>query len=292
MQNFTGTGVAMLTPFNSKGEVDYPSLRKLTDFIVKGGVDYLVLLGTTAETPTLSSKEKYKILETIIEANDKRVPIMIGAGGNNTKSVIDEIHLLEDRYKPDGFLSVVPYYNRPSQEGLFQHFGSIAQSTELPIILYNVPSRTGTNLLADTVLRLSKAYSNIAGIKESSGDIDQCMEIISNCPNEFLLISGDDKLALPLMSIGGKGVISVIGNAFPNQIGNLIKHALDGNFYEAKLKHYELLSIMDLAFQEGNPTGIKAFLSELGMIEPIVRQPLAHPSNVLLESIKKIMVRF
>lgn len=278
---FTGVGVALVTPFDEQKNVDYPALERLVNEVVSGGVDYLVALGTTAETPTLSLEEKEAVLQFIIEKNNGRKPTVCGIGGNNTHTVIEHIGRFS-KYAIDGILSVVPYYNKPSQEGIFQHFSAIASSTSLPIILYNVPGRTATNMLPATTVRLAKAFSNIVAIKEACGNLVQCMELVSQAPEHFTLLSGDDNLALAQIAVGMHGVISVAANCYPETFSGLVHDALEGNITQARVKHFRLLAGMDLLFAEGNPTGVKYVLSQKGWIKNQLRLPMI-PASIELE---------
>ncbi|MCB0836527.1 MAG: 4-hydroxy-tetrahydrodipicolinate synthase [Bacteroidia bacterium] len=281
MALFTGTGVAMVTPFTQDGDVDYAGLRNLTNHLIDGQVEYLVVLGTTGESATLSSEEKAKVIETILETNDKRIPVVLGAGGNNTAHVCKQVEDYTHLYKPAGILSVSPYYNKPTQEGIYQHYKAVAGSTDLPIILYNVPGRTSKNVFAETTLRLAHDVDNIIAVKEASGDLAQCMEIIAHKPEGFEVISGDDNLTVPMASIGADGVISVIGNALPLPFSSMTRAALDGDFAKAREIHYQIMDLMNLNFVENNPGGVKTMLSLLGVCGADVRLPLVKGSNDL-----------
>lgn len=280
-----GTGVAVVTPFSNKGEVDISALRRIVDHLIQGGVDYLVALGTTGEPATLTKQEKQLVLETIIDQNAGRLPLILGAGGNNTREVLGNIVQESKRKDIAGFLSVSPYYNKPTQEGLFQHYKAIASCTDLPVILYNVPGRTATNMSAETTLQLAHSCQNIVAIKEASGDLTQCMNILRHCPRDFRLISGDDHLSLPLISIGASGVISVAANGFPAVFSNMIRLALAGDFSQARAIHYQLLELMRLNFAEGNPAGVKALLEHQGIAEKEVRLPLVNVSDELSQQL-------
>jgi 4-hydroxy-tetrahydrodipicolinate synthase len=278
--NFKGTGVALVTPFTQSGTIDFPALEKLVHYVTEGGVDFLVVLGTTAETPTLTLAEQQEVLDFVVKVNNKKLPIVLGVGGNNTQNVIHTI----DAYKGkgiDGLLCVVPYYNKPSQEGIYQHFKAIASSTQLPIILYNVPGRTVTNMNAGICLRLAKEFNNIVAIKEASGNLSQCMELVKGAPEEFNVLSGDDDLVLPQIAIGMKGVISVAANGYPKTFTTMVNAALKGDIKEAQALHYKMLDATKLLFAEGNPTGIKYFLSKKGIIENHLRLPLIPASESL-----------
>ena len=284
MNKFKGTGVALVTPFAENGKVDYNGLEKLVEFQISNGVNYLVVQGTTGESVTLNDEEKVAVLEYIVEINAKRLPILLGLGGNNTAEITEKIKYFSS-YEIDGFLSVSPYYNKPSQNGIYQHFKEISLSSSLPIILYNVPGRTSSNISSGTTLRLANDFSNIVGIKEASGNLEQIMMIISNKPENFLVISGDDALTLPHISVGGDGVISVIANAFPKRFSSMVQEALNSNLDIAREKHYELLEIIHYLFIEGNPAGIKYLLKLINICSDCVRLPLV---NISKNTAKKI----
>lgn len=288
MKKFFGTGVALVTPFNKDLSVDVESLEKLVNFQINNGVDYLVVLGTTAESATLSKSEKELVKETIIKTNNKRVPLIIGIGGNNTLAVIEEIKNT-DLSNFDAILSVSPYYNKPSQEGLYQHFRAIAKSTDKEIILYNVPGRTAKNMEPSTVLRLAKEFKNIIGIKEAAGDIVQAMYIIQHKPKDFLVISGDDMITLPMVLAGGAGVISVIAQGLPKEFSKMMNFGLEREVDEAYKIHYQIMESIDLIFEEGNPVGIKAMLEELKICNETVRLPLVTASSQLKGKIKNFI---
>lgn len=281
---FRGTGVALVTPFHADGSVDYASLNKLIDHCVQGGVNYLVALGTTAETPTLTSEEKKQVLKAIIQYNGGRVPVVCGMGGNNTAEVLENLSSY-DLNGVSGLLSVVPYYNKPSQEGLYQHFKTIAAATELPIILYNVPGRTVTNMLPKTAIRLAEDCPNVVAIKEASGNMAQIMELIAGKPEDFVVLSGDDNLVVPQISVGMEGVISVAANCYTEDFCNMVNAANDGDFETARKLHYKLLSGIDLLFAEGNPAGVKQVLTDMGIIENNLRLPLIPASDELAEKL-------
>jgi 4-hydroxy-tetrahydrodipicolinate synthase len=280
---FRGTGVALVTPFKKNGEIDYDSLGQIIGNQIKGGTDYLVALGTTAETPTLSGKEKKEIVNFIKERS-AGLPVVVGMGGNDTRKVINNINKF-DLEGISGLLIVTPYYNKPSQEGMFRHYSAIARECPVPIILYNVPSRTGINLEAETVGRLAEKFENIVAVKEASGVFSQMTKIVKYTPDHFSLISGDDVLCLPIISIGGKGVISVIGNALPGKIGNLVNLALDNQYESARQIHIELIELFKLLFKEGNPGGIKALLNVMGLSQNELRSPLYPVSSELHKEI-------
>jgi 4-hydroxy-tetrahydrodipicolinate synthase len=287
--NFTGTGIAIITPFRKDGSVDFKSLQKLVNYLISGGVDYLVVLGTTGETPVLSKDEKKAIVCSVVEVVNDRVPVVMGIGGNNTNEVLDTIkHTSFDGI--DAVLSVSPYYNKPGQEGIYQHYKAIAEACPLPVIIYNVPGRTGSNISAETSLRLGRDLKKqVIAVKEASGNIAQIMNILKEKPSAFSLISGDDALTLPIISLGGSGVISVIGNAFPSDFSKMVRLALEGNFNEAKKLHYKLLPAIDLAFAEGSPSGIKAFLEVMGIAPNYLRLPLVPVSKDLYKKIENFV---
>lgn len=278
--NLQGTGVALITPFDQNFSVDVLALEKLVHFVIESGVEYLVVLGTTAETSTLSKAEKELVKATIKKANQGRVPMILGIGGNHTQAVIDEIRST-DLTDYQAILSVSPYYNKPSQEGVYQHFKAISQSTPHNILLYNVPGRTGINMTAETTLRLANDFTNIIGIKEASGNIVQVMELLKNKPNDFLVISGDDMTALPSVLMGADGVISVIGQALPKEFSQMIREGLGGNLQKATALQYRLMDSFDLIFKEGNPVGIKSLLKIIGICDDVVRLPLVKATSEL-----------
>ncbi|MDZ7647924.1 MAG: 4-hydroxy-tetrahydrodipicolinate synthase [Cytophagales bacterium] len=285
MKKLTGTGVALVTPMSSQGEIDFVSLKKLLAHTAQG-VDYYVVMGTTGESATLSKEEKKKVLTFVRENNKKNLPIVYGIGGNNTQSVIEEIKST-DLTGVDALLSVSPYYNKPPQEGVYQHFKAIANKSPIPIILYNVPGRTASNLTAETTLRLSR-HKNIIGIKEASGNLEQCMKIAREIPKDFLLISGDDLLTLPIYTMGGVGVISVLANALP-WVFNKIKNGVqNGKLVQAQAAQLSLLDINAPMYEEGNPVGVKFLLSLMGVCEPHVRLPLIRASNSLQKKIRQL----
>ena len=285
MQKFRGLGVAMVTPFTTSGTVDYPALEKLVEHLIAGKTDYLVVQGTTAETATLSNKEKKETLDFIIKTNNKRLPVVLGMGGNNTQELV-ELAKTTDLTGVDGLLSVSPYYNKPTQEGIYQHFKALAEATDLPIILYNVPGRTGSNMLAQTTLRLAKEFKHIVAVKEASGDLDQLGDIIKNKPEGFTVLSGDDGLSLPSLVIGAEGIISVVGNALPAKFSKLIHLSLEENYKAARVLFYELNELIPLLFKEGNPAGVKALLKHIGVCENNVRLPLVKATEALQNQLK------
>ena len=286
----TGTGVAIITPFDKKEAVDYAALGKLIHYIINGGAEYIVTLGTTGETPVLSKEEKLEIIRFTMEEVNQRVPVVVGIGGNDTRAVVSDLEL----YPLEGAVAVLsasPYYNKPSQEGLYEHYRTIAAASPKPIILYNVPGRTGRNMTARTTIRLASEVDNIAGIKEASGDMGQCMEILRDRPADFLVVSGDDALALPQMACGMDGVISVAANSFPRQFSDMVRRCLQGEYAEAKKINDTLIDAYQLMFEENNPAGVKAFLHEQGLIENIVRLPVVPLSGMLQQEVKKYLIR-
>ncbi|MFN5362421.1 MAG: 4-hydroxy-tetrahydrodipicolinate synthase, partial [Bacteroidota bacterium] len=279
-----GTGVAIVTPFDEKEHIDFPALGNIIDFLIEGGVEYIVSLGTTGETPVLDKAEKKDILQYTYEKIEGRIPVVAGIGGNYTKAIVQEMEQLP-LDKAAAILSVSPAYNKPSQEGIYLHYRSIAESSPLPILLYNVPGRTGRNMTADTTLRLA-ALPNIIGIKEASGLMDQCAVILQEKPEHFLVISGDDALSLPLLAAGMDGVISVAANAFPTAFSTMVRHCLAGNFDEARIINNRLLQVYDLLFVENNPAGVKAFLHLQGLLKNQLRLPLVPLSQSVYENVR------
>jgi 4-hydroxy-tetrahydrodipicolinate synthase len=274
---FKGLGVAMVTPFLRTGEVDYPNLEKLTNHLITNGVDYLVALGTTSESPTLTSEEKHKIVRTIVQINKNRVPLVAGISGTATQEIIQHFKTF-DFSGVSAILSVTPYYNKPTQTGLIAHYHALADAAPLPIIMYNVSSRTGCNMEPDTTLRLAE-HKNIIGIKEASGVMNQIMTIITHKPEDFLVISGDDAITLPLMAVGADGVISVVANAYPSEMSQMVHWAQEGKFKEAEQIHHQLLDIIQACFKEGSPAGVKAFLALQKRMEYVLRLPLTRVSG-------------
>lgn len=270
---FKGLGIALVTPFASDGSVDYDVLKNLLDYQLKNGADFFCILATTGETPTLTKDEKQKIKELVVEKVGDKVPILIGCGGNNTADVVNELQTA-DFSGIDGILSVCPYYNKPSQEGLYQHFKAIAGATNMPVVLYNVPGRTGVNLKAETTVRLARDCENIVAIKEASGSLEQVDEIIKNKPDGFDVISGDDALTFPMIACGAAGVISVIGNALPKEFSRMIRLEMKGEIESARKIHHKFTDLFNLLFVDGNPAGVKAMLHEMCMIENVLRLPL------------------
>ncbi len=285
---FKGLGVALITPFQEDGSVDYKALIRLVEYQLDNGADFLCILATTGETPTLTSEEKAKIKETIITTVKGRVPILMGCGGNNTASVVEELRT-GDFKGIDGVLSVCPYYNKPSQEGLYQHFKAIAGATKLPVVLYNVPGRTGVNLKAETTVRLARDCNNIVAIKEASGNLEQVDEIIKNKPRSFEVISGDDALTFPMVSCGAVGVISVIGNALPKEFSKMIRLQMRGDYEGARKIHHRFTDLFALLFVDGNPAGVKAMLHEMGYIENVLRLPLVPTRISTLQRMSELM---
>lgn len=285
---FKGLGIALVTPFTKSGEVDYVSLRRLLDYQLSNGIDFLCILATTGETPCLSEDEKKKIKETVIEKVNGKVPILMGCGGNNTAAVVDYLRNL-DLTGIDGILSVCPYYNKPSQEGLYQHFKAIAAATTLPVVLYNVPGRVGVNMTAETTLRLARDCDNIVAIKEASGNFAQIDDIIKNKPADFDVISGDDGITFPLITLGAAGVISVIGNALPKEFSRMIRLAMRGDNENARIIHHKFLELFSLLFVDGNPAGVKAMLHRMGLIENELRLPLVPTRITTDEKISAII---
>jgi 4-hydroxy-tetrahydrodipicolinate synthase len=285
-----GLGVALITPFEKDGSVDFSSLQKLVKKCIKGGANYLVVLGTTGETPTLTKEEKKDILKAVVEYNEGAIPLVAGFGGNNTLEIIEDLK----SFDTNGYsyiLSASPYYNKPNQEGIYQHYKTIAKEAPLPIILYNVPGRTGSNMLPETTLKLAREIENIVAIKEASGNIDQCMKLVKNKPKEFIVLSGDDNLVVSQMAIGVEGCISVIGNLLPEEFSKMIHQCLNNEYDAARLTQLKLLEIIDLIFEEGNPVGIKTALHLQNICLDSVRLPLVKGSATLRERIKKAMIQ-
>jgi 4-hydroxy-tetrahydrodipicolinate synthase len=275
MQSLIGTGVALVTPFKNDFSIDIPALKAIVNFQIDNGIDYLVVLGTTAETATLSKVEKELVIKTIVDANDKRLPLVLGVGSNNTQEVIEELNT-RDLSDFVAILSVSPYYNKPTQEGIYQHFKAIAEVSPIPVILYNVPGRTSSNVLPSTILRLANDFKNIVAVKEAAGDIVQAMKLIQNAPKNFLVISGDDMITLPMVLAGGSGVISVIAEGFPKQFSEMVHLGLNKRVEEAYKLHYLLADSIDMIFEQGNPAGIKEVFKSLGLAENTVRLPLVN----------------
>ena len=288
MKELVGTGVALITPFNKDLTVDVEGLKRVVNYNIENGIDYLVILGTTAESATLSNDEKQLVIDTIIKTNNGRLPLVLGIGGNNTAAVIEEFQT-RDLTAFTAILSVSPFYNRPTQEGIYQHFEAIANATSKPIIVYNVPGRTASNVLPETMIRLAKDFKNIVAIKEAANDIVQAMRLISGCPEGFLVISGDDLLALPIILAGGAGVISVVGQGFPKDFSDMVRYGLGNKVSEANAIQYKIIPVIDHIFAEGNPAGIKAVLNKVELCERIVRLPLVGISDALLKNIEEFI---
>ena len=286
MKKFFGTGVALVTPFDANGEIDFKGMKKLLRHTAQGGVDFYVVMGTTGESATTTSEEKNEILQFVKSNNPKKLPIVFGVGGNNTRHVTELISAT-DFTGVDGLLSVSPYYNKPSQEGIFQHFTAIADASPVPVILYNVPSRTASNISAETTLRLA-AHKNIAATKEASGNLDQCMRIIRQKPRDFFLLSGDDMLTVPLYSLGSQGVISVLANALPGIFAKMKKFVLNNQYDKASREQFRLLDINGLMYEEGNPVGVKQLLAEMGICQRYTRLPMAPASEGLQQKINAV----
>ena len=276
----SGTGVALITPFKKDSTVDFNSLEKLINNVLDGGVEYVVTLGTTGETSTLTKSERVDVLEFTYDTVNNRVPVVVGIGGNDTNNLVKDLSYFPLK-KATAVLSASPYYNKPSQEGLFQHYKNLAEASPVPLLLYNVPGRTGRNINAATTIRLAHEVPNIGGIKEASDDMNQFMQIVRDRPDDFLVVSGDDALILPQIACGADGVISVAANSFPNKFSTMIRLCLAGKFDEARKIHYQLLKGYDLLFEENNPAGVKAFLHSLGIVENILRLPLCPISEDL-----------
>lgn len=291
MQNLIGTGVALITPFKPDFSVDVEGLKNVVNFNIENGIDYLVVMGTTAENATLSQEEKQLVIDTVVEVNNSRLPLVLGIGDNNTQAVISEMQT-RDLSAFSAILSVSPYYNKPTQEGIYQHFAEIAKVAPKPIILYNVPGRTASNILPETVAKLASDFKNIIGIKEAAGDIVQAMNLIAMCPKNFLVISGDDMITLPMVLAGGAGVISVIGEGFPKEFSTMVKLGLDKKVDEAYKIHYKIAPAIDYIFEEGNPAGIKAVFKKLGICGDTVRLPLVGVSNSLRTKIDDFVENF
>ena len=285
---FKGLGIALVTPFTQSGAVDYDALRGLLRYQLDNGADFLCILATTGETPTLTKEEKSEIKKIAIDMAGGSVPILMGCGGNNTAAIIEELQT-EDFYGIDGILSVCPYYNKPSQEGLYQHFKAIANATNMPVVLYNVPGRTGVNMKAETTVRLAEDCPNIVAIKEASGSLEQVNEIIKNKPAHFEVISGDDALTYPMVACGAVGVISVIGNALPKEFSKMLRLEMKGEFEAARKIHHKFTDLFSLLFVDGNPAGVKAVLHEMGFIENVLRLPLVPTRLTTLQRISSIL---
>jgi len=286
MQSLIGTGVALVTPFKKDFSVDTEALTRIVHFQIDNGIDYLVVLGTTGESATLNKAEKELVIQTVVDANNGRLPLVLGVGGNNTHEVIEELKT-RDFSNFVAILSVSPYYNKPTQEGIYQHFKAISQASPIPVILYNVPGRTGSNMLPSTVLRLANDFKNIVAIKEAAGDIVQAMKLLQNKPEGFHVISGDDMITLPMILAGGSGVISVIGEGFPKQFSEMVRLGLQRKADDAYKLHYQLADAIDMIFEQGNPAGIKEVFKTLGLSEHTVRLPLVNVNQDLADRLSK-----
>lgn len=286
--NLKGMGVALITPFKDDESVDYEALSRLVDYQLQNGTDYLVVLGTTAETPTLAEDEKKKVVSLVVSKVKGQIPIVLGVGGNCTRSVVEA--LKKDDYSGiDAILSVTPYYNKPSQEGLYQHYKAVSEATKLPIVLYNVPGRTGVNMTAETTLRIAREFKNVIAVKEASGNITQMDDIIKNKPANFNVISGDDGITFPLVTLGAIGVISVIGNAFPREFSRMVRLGLAGDYDNARTIHHSFTELFDLLFVDGNPAGVKSMLNAMGFIENKLRLPLVPTRITTFEKIRAVL---
>lgn len=286
--NLKGMGVALITPFKEDESVDYEALGKLVDYQLQNGTDYLVVLGTTAETPTLTEEEKQNIIQLVVSKVNGRIPIVLGVGGNCTRAVVEK--LKKDNFDGiDAILSVVPYYNKPSQEGIYQHYKAISEATSLPIVLYNVPGRTGVNMTAETTLRIARECKNVVAIKEASGNITQMDDIIKNKPENFDVISGDDGITFPLITLGAVGVISVIGNAFPREFSRMVRLGLAGDYDNARTIHHSFTELFNLLFVDGNPAGVKSMLNAMGYVENKLRLPLVPTRITTFEKIRDVL---
>lgn len=281
-------GVALITPFKDDESIDFDALSRIVEYQIKNGTDYLVVCGTTAETPTLTEKEKEEVKNFVVSANRGRLPIVLGVGGNNTKAIVEKVQTT-DFTGIDAILSVTPYYNKPSQEGLYQHYAAIAKASLLPVILYNVPGRTGVNMTAPTTLRLANEFKNICAIKEASGNFNQIDDIIKNKPVDFMVISGDDGITFPLITLGAVGVISVIGNAFPKEFSRMVRLALQGDYSNARKIHHRFTELIELLFVEGNPAGVKSMLAVMGFIQNKLRLPLVPNTINTYEKIRQVL---
>lgn len=286
--NLKGMGVALITPFKADKSIDFNALARLLEHQIKSGVDFLVVLGTTAETATLTADEKAAVRRFVAERVAGRVPLVLGVGGNNTMALVEELHSL-DLSTFSAILSVVPYYNKPSQEGIYRHYAAIAEASPLPVILYNVPGRTGVNMTAETTLRVAHDFANVIGVKEASGNFSQIDDIIKHKPEDFMVISGDDGITFPLITLGAVGVISVIGNAFPREFSRMVRLALEGDFERALLIHHRFTELFSLLFVDGNPAGVKCLLHAMGYIENELRLPLVPTRITTYEKIRNVL---
>ena len=285
---FTGLGIALITPFKEDESVDFDALGRLLDYQLQNGIDYLVVLGTTAETPTLTDEEKKNIIRFVQNKVKGAVPIVLGLGGNCTRTVVEKLKN-DDFTGIDAILSVVPYYNKPSQEGMYQHYKAIAEASPVPVIMYNIPGRTGVNMQVDTTIRLAREFDKIIAIKEASGNMDQINDIIKRKPKDFMVISGDDGITYPLITMGAQGVISVIGNAFPKEFGRMVRLSLQGDYESARQIHQRFTDLFDLLFVDGNPAGAKCMLSLMGYIQNKLRLPLVPTRMVTYDKIREVL---
>ena len=288
MQSLIGTGVALVTPFKKDFSVDIDALQRIVNFSIDGGVEYLVVMGTTAENATLTQAEKELVIKTVIDTNKGRLPLVLGVGGNNTMQIVEELKT-GDFSAFEAILSVSPYYNKPTQEGIYQHFKAIAEASPIPVILYNVPGRTSSNMLPSTVIRLANDFSNVVAIKEAAGDMAQALQLIKNAPKDFLIISGDDMIALPIVLAGGAGVISVIAQGFPKEFSEMIRLGLNRKVNEAFKTQYFLSDCIDMIFEQGNPAGIKQIFQALGIAENTVRLPLVSVDESLANRLNEFV---
>jgi len=286
--NLRGTGVAIVTPFKKGGKTDHDALKRLVNHLIAGKVEYLVIMGTTGESVTLSKDEKEEVIETVAKVNKKRLPLVLGVGGNNTAEIVKQVKKVDARIF-SAILSVSPYYNKPSQEGIYQHYRALSKASALPLIVYNVPGRTASNITWETTVRLARDFKNIVAVKEASGSIEQMMKIIKHKPKNFLVISGDDNLTLPMIGAGGDGVISVVANAFPKDFSDMARAALKHDLKTAQRLHYRLTDITDQLFADGNPGGIKYALSLLGICGTTVRLPLVEPNEKVKQKLKELI---
>lgn len=291
VQQLSGTGVALITPFTTNSDVDFDALERVINHVLDGGVEYVITLGTTGEPPTLSKEERLDIINKTFEVVKGRVPVVVGVGSNNTSEVLRAIETLPLE-NATALLHASPYYNRPSQEGIFQHYKKVAEASPVPVLIYNVPSRTGSNVSAGTTIRLAKECENIGGVKEASGNMGQCMQILKDRPEGFLVVSGDDLLALPLIGCGMEGVISVAANAFPKAFSDMVRAALKADFKLAQSLHYKLLKAYDLMFVENNPAGVKCFMAEAGLISNEVRLPVVPLSEKYAAEVKQFLKEY
>ena len=288
MQSLIGTGVALVTPFKKDFSIDIEALQRIVNFSIDGGVEYLVVMGTTAENATLTQSEKELVIKTVIDTNKGRLPLVLGVGGNNTLQIVEELKT-RDFSAFEAILSVSPYYNKPTQEGIYQHFKAIAEASPIPVILYNVPGRTASNMLPSTVIRLANDFANVVAIKEAAGDMAQALQLLKNAPKDFLVISGDDMIALPIVLAGGAGVISVIGQGFPKEFSEMIRLGLNRKVNEAFKTQYFLSDCIDMIFEQGNPAGIKQVFQALGIADNTVRLPLVTVDDSLAERLNKFV---